>query len=170
MVIYFSGLTHFLLWWYSHPLPHSHHSVALTSPLLTVSPIKDCSLFSCHLFSCISMSPSVLSCLCCLSILSQLSSYDPLCLWLLWQIFLFFFFKSYPLLLLFFLPLWLSCLPLRQPGWDSVISHSSTSLPFLTLPPPLSLAWCLWFLPLPLPDSKYNFLCITFFFTAPNFF
>lgn len=73
----------------------------------------------------------------CLSIFAHLPSYNPLCLWLLCR---FSHFRS--LCLIPSLSFSQSCLPLRQPEYDNVISHSSTSLPsplFFSLPPPVSL-------------------------------
>lgn len=89
-----------------------------------------------------SASPSV-SCLflSCLSIFAHLPSYNPYCLWLLCK-----FSHFLSLCLIPSLSFSLSCLPLRQPEYDNVISHSSTSLPSPLFFPPLCL--CLFALSL----------------------
>lgn len=96
-------------------------------------------MFSCYPSSTIYLAPQCSSCLflSCLSIFAHLPSYNPFRLWLLCKFL--HFLSLYLIPSLSFSP---SCLPLRQPEYDNVISHSSTSPP----PPPLCL--CLFVLSL----------------------
>lgn len=114
-----------------HAYPHLYPPPALlpTSPLLPLTLLLGIVL--CFLaihplpfISHCSASPCVFYLSLYFSILAHLPSYNPFCLWLLCK-----FPHFLSLCLIPSLSFSLSCLPLRQPEYDNVISHSSTSPP-----------------------------------------
>lgn len=137
-----------------HPLlsyhaccPHLYYHVCLFA-IYSVPFISLCSALLCVFYLSLS----------CLSTLAHLPSYNPCCLWLLSK---FPHFLSLCLVLsLSFLSLFPSCLPLRQPEYENVISHSSASppSPLFAASPSVFLS-CLYLLLTLLPSMSPCLVC-----------